>query len=428
MTNDTSIQAIDIDVEVVDAPIELALVVKNEGVAGGSATEILSAFSPHYLLASDLVKKAEALIESAGDVPDGTNAKMARLLRLELRTARGLAGKKLKSLKTDALRFSRAVDGVNNLFLLMVKPVEERLAEIENAREVAAEKAKVELRLQRDALVAPYDVNTRFIVLEEMTAEVFQEYLDGLEAHKVAKIAAVKKFQDDLTAASKKAEDDRFAAEKKAKEDEAARVAKDAAEKAERDAENERLRKEKAAAESEAVRVAKEAKEEADRLAAKQAEKDAAAKKEQDRKDAAAKAEQDRKDAEAKAEQEKRDAAAKVERDRIEKEKAEALAAAEVERKKREELEAKAKADKDAVDAEAARVAKEKADKDAAVAAAAHAAAMAPDKKKLEAYADALRLVPIPELKDSAAIEVRDSSVRRLQLLILRILSSASEL
>jgi len=266
-----------------------------------------------------------------------------------LKAIRVEAEKKRKALKDDALVMGRAIDGVNNLLLAAIQPLERHLEEQEKFAERLAEQERQRRLAERTEALQPYlEAGQVVPALDIMTDTQFAKYLEDAKLLHAAKIEAAKKA-------------------------EAERIAREQAEAAERErlrVENERLRQEAAE---------REAKAKAEREAAERAQREAAEK---------ARKEREAIEAKAKAERE----AAERELARI---KAEQEAAAKKEREAREKLERELAAKKAEEEAKAK-----------AEAAAAKQAAAAPDKTKLRTIADSVRSIALPVVSTAEALRV----------------------
>jgi hypothetical protein len=293
--------------------------------------------------------REKALAIRVTSLADKDAMKQAREMRLALKGIR-IGGEKSKTaLKSDILTMGRAIDGVYNLLLAAIQPLERHLEEQEKFAERLAEQARLARLTERTEALQPYlEAGQSIPALDVMTDGQFAKYLDDAKLLHAAKIEAVKKA-------------------------EAERIAREQAEAAERERlriENERLRAEAAE---------REAKAKAEREAAEKAQREAAEK---------ARKEREALEAKAKAERE----AAERELARI---KAESEAAAAKEREARAKLEAEIAAKK------AAEAAKLKAE-----AAAAKKAAAAPDKTKLLTIAASVRAIQFPTVSTPEAAAV----------------------
>ncbi|CAB4156242.1 hypothetical protein UFOVP673_47, partial [uncultured Caudovirales phage] len=189
--------------------------------------------------------------------------KLARTIRLELKNIRVAAEKERVKLKANALLMGKAIDGVNNLLLAAIVPLEKHLEEQEQYGERLAEAERLRIKAEREALLAPFLGEGQPVAsLEIMSAEQWDGYFSDAKLLHAAKIEAARKA-------------------------EAERIAKEQAEAAERERlriENERLR---------AEALEREAKAKAEREAAEKAQREAAevARKEREAIEAKAKAE-----------------------------------------------------------------------------------------------------------------------------------------
>ncbi len=301
--------------------------------------------------------REKALAIKVTSLADKEAMKQAREMRLVLKNIRVEAEKKRKALKEDALVMGRAIDGVNNLLLAAIQPLERHLEEQERFAERLAEQERQRRLSERTEALQPYlEANQVIPALDAMTDDQFAKYLEDAKLLHAAKLEAAKKA-------------------------EAERIAREQAEAAERERlriENERLRAEAAE---------REAKAKAEREAAEKAQREAAEK---------ARKEREAIEAKAKAERE----AAELELNRI---KAEQEAAAKKEREAREKLERELAAKK------AAEEAKAKAEAEAI-----KKAAQAPDKEKLLLIAESVRSIKMPSVStDEAKRILADISTKR---------------
>jgi hypothetical protein len=280
---------------------KLARVVEQNGIAPTNARTLIETFEPYFGKADELCAAAAGV--KVTDATQVSEIKKSRELRLALKAVRVEAEKSRKALKEDSLRMGKAIDGINNVLLLQIEPVEKHLEEQEKFAERAEAARKEQLRIARSAALAPYMPDQTAYTLGEMTEPAFAQLLEGARLAHEARIEA-----------EKKAEVDRIAAEEARKAEEA-RIR----------AENERLRKEK----EEAERVAKAEREAAEAALAEErrkAQEQAAA--------AAEKARKEREAAEAQAKAE-REAREKLERENAAREAAEAKKRAEEEKARR---------------------------------------------------------------------------------------------
>ena len=302
------------------------------------------AYAPHFSALEPILAASRQIVVT--DATQVTQIKAARAARLKLKDLRVAADKTRKSLKEDALRRGREIDGIFNAMMGELEPEEKRLQALEDFAERAEAERIAKLQASRLEELRAYVIDaTPYTTLGTMTEPAWNQILTG------ARLA-----HEAQTAAQEKAEAERLA-----------QIEKDQAEREAQRAENERLK-------AEQERVEKERK--AEREAAEAA-----------RVEAEAKATAERKRIEAEAAKVKAEADAKI---KAEQERARA-AQAELDHVKAEG-EAKAKAEREA---------KEKAERDEA--ARAKKAAAAPDVEKVRAFAASLRAMAVPSLSKNAA-------------------------
>ncbi len=346
---------------------EIAIVVpEREQLPPSLLSNIETGFRPAFEQAEKWRTQALAIQITSAD--QKTEMKQARLLRLELKNTRIAADKVRKNLKADALLMGRAIDGVYNVLEAAIVPLERHLEEQEKFAERLAEAERQATLARRTAELAPYlSEGQQVPALDVMSAEQFANYLNDAKLLYEAKIEQFRK-----------AEAERIAAEQAA-----------AAERERLRIENEKLRQEAAERESAAA---------AERLVAARVAAEAAAKAEEERKkvEAAARAAREEADRILAAER-----AAAVERQRI---------ADEAARKERAAIQAKADAERKAAQAatDAANAAREKLEREVAAKNAAEAARLkaelaekakanrAPDKQKALTFAATVRTLKAP--------------------------------
>ena len=209
----------------------LEIYLQQNGVTGDMATMLKESFSEFEAQAKDWEVKAKNLVITSVDQIE--EIKDARIARLAISKVRISIEKKRKELKEDSLKTGRVIDGIGNYLKAFIEPIESHLEEQEKFIERVEAKAKAELKEQRIALLAPYEVDENFYpMLDTMDQSLFDKLLSD------SKIL----FDAKKAAAEKEAEEKRLAEEKEAREkkerEEAAQI------------ENERLKKEHAEKES----------------------------------------------------------------------------------------------------------------------------------------------------------------------------------
>jgi len=321
------------------APAEqglLTVATKNR-LDSNAANSLVAAFRP-------FAGQIEKLVEQTQGV---STVKVARAVRLELRAVRVAVEKTRKAQKENALLYGRTVDGMAAFLEMQIKGPEHAMEAIEKAEEIREAQRKAALKAEREAALAPYQVDLTYMQLADMPEETFAQLLENTKAGYEAKLAT-----------ARKAEEDRIAAENARLKEEARMREENARLKAEAEAREAAARKEREEAEAKLA---------AERAAAQKAKAEAEAK--------------------ARAEREAIEAKARAERE-----------AAETQARK--EREAREKAEAEIRAREAAEAARIKAEKEAA-----DKAAAAPDKQKLAALADSLANWPLPEMKTKKAAD-----------------------
>lgn len=339
-----------VEIEIVNPDEKLVKFANQTGLEKTSAMTLADAFKPIFAKARTAIDDARGVAESVKDATCVKEIRKSRACRLAIRAVRLESESTRKKQKEHALLYGRAVDGFHNILLADLSPVETALQEAEDIAERAESARLAELKAAREKEILPLLETPILGDLSELSETDYAKMLSDSKLLKQAKIDAAAKAEADAKA---KAEAERIERERIASENaklKAEAIAREAAAKAEREAAEKKLAEERAAAESA-------------------------------RKEAEEKARKEREAIESKAREERAavEAEAKKERLRLQ-------AIADEERAKGVAAEASAKALRDA---EAKRLAE--------VAAAEKKAALAPDNAKAQAFADALRNMPIPK-------------------------------
>ena len=223
--------------------------------------------------------REKALAIKVTSLADKEAMQQAREMRLALKTIRVDAEKKRKALKEDALVMGRAIDGVNNLLLAAIQPLERHLEEQEKFAERLAEQERQRRLTERTEALQPYIEAGQVVpALDTMTDDQFAKYLEDAKLLHAAKIEAAKKADAERIAReqAEAAERERLRIENERLRAEAAE--REAKAKAEREAAERELARIKAEQEA-AAKKEREAREKLEReLAAKKAEEEAKAK------------------------------------------------------------------------------------------------------------------------------------------------------
>jgi|SRR6185295_2000424 len=407
-----------IEPEVLPPEVETKLVkfASQTGLEKSASQTLFEAFHPIFVKARAALAEARGVAESVKDATCVREIARSRACRLALRKVRLEGDSVREAQKKEALLYGKAVQGFYNILLADLTPAETALQEAEDIAERAEAKRLADLKAAREAELVPLLDEPLLGNLADLSEADYMKKLSNAKLLRQAKLDAAAKAEAERKANEEadRVERERIAAENEKLKAEA--VAREAAAKAEREAAEKKLAHERA----EAARVAAEIKGKADADAKAAAEQAA---RERAEVEAKAKAEAARIAEVARAEQQIALDKAKAESDRL----------AEIAAKERAEIEAKAKraAEEAAAaraqlaekaKAEAAEAARVEAERKATAAAAKRAAAAA-DGVKLQRFAEQLRLLPKPALKDAAIQSDLETRVEKLADWAERVLS-----
>lgn len=240
-------------------------------IAETEKSVLLQNFETFFAQANEWEKKAKSIVITS--VEQKAEMKMAREARFALKTLRVETEKKRKSLKEDALRKGQTIDAIAKIITNTIVPIEKYLEEQEKFIEIQEEKRKEELKEKRIVELSPYEVDTTFVDLANMTDEAYDAFLLSSKGAFTAKLAEIKRIEDERIAKERADEEMR-------KENERLKIEAEAKEKelqAEREAVEKQRAEEKAKADAElkkaedALRAEKEAKEKIEREAREKA-------------------------------------------------------------------------------------------------------------------------------------------------------------
>jgi len=379
-------------------------VVKKTGIEIHRAKEIWVEFEPLFEAVNACAEKVEGL--EITDISQVDEMKLARKTRLELKSIRVNAEKTKKALKEPIIKEGKFIDETYRLVADTTKPVEEDLlkketfakrkeeARLEQIRKDEEER-KAQLRKEREGILAPFGVDTKFMDLEGIPDDEFDGMVD---MHRQAYEMQLER--------ERAAEAERVAREK-AEAEERAKMA----------AENERLRRERE--ERERQMAEEMAKVEAERKAAEEVARREREERERQMAEEMAKVEAERKAAEevARREREKRERQMAEEMAKVEAERKAAEEVARKEREKREALEQAERARKDeeirklreeSERAEMKAMAEELAEREEQERQEAERIRLeqAGDKEKLENYVEKLSFISAPEVNSNEALKI----------------------
>jgi hypothetical protein len=353
-----------VEVEVVQDD-KLVKFASQTGLEAAKVASLAETFRPLFNKSRAAIDEAKGVAESVKDATCVKEIRKARACRLALRAVRLESDETRKREKQSALLYGKAVDGFHNILMADLSPVETALQEAEDTAERAEAARLSALKASREAELRPVTDGPILGDLSELSEEQFAKMLSDAKLLRQAKIEAAAKAEAEAKAKaeSDRAERERIAAENARLKAEA--EAREATAKAEREAAAAKLAEERAAAEAAAKAAAEKARKEREAIEAK------------------AKAEREAAEAKAREERAAAEAAAKKEQARLK-------AIADEERRKLQEAEA-----------EAQRLRDVEAKRQADAAAAKKKAEAAPDNAKAQAFANALRAMPLPTFQHS---------------------------
>jgi hypothetical protein len=361
---------------------KLSVVVADTGMELEKAKSIWVQFEDSFEAINACAEKVRGL--EITDISQKEEMKLARSTRLELKRIRVDAEKKKKELKDGILKEGRFIDATLKLITDATRPVEANLLDMENFAKRKEAERLAQLKQDRLAELAPYDVDTQFIDFVQMTDDEFSQLL---EKSRVAYRTRQEREQIER--------EKRIERERREEEARIAREKEEADRRAKAEAEIERLRKEQEERERELKRQQEEERkrfeEEKARIRQEQEER------EREREKIRAE-ERAREEAERKKEREEIARQLAEERAVAEKARQEAEESARKEREAREEMERKERELREKQEAEelARREEDERRIK----------LEQASDKEKLSAYLNTILALNVPSVDSQAAMNI----------------------
>lgn len=331
---------------------KLSIVVSDTGIELAKAKSIWVQFEGSFEAINACAEKVEGL--EITDISQRDDMRLARETRLELKRIRVDAEKKKKELKDGILKEGRFIDATLKLITDATKPVEANLLEMESFAKRKEEERLAQLKQDRIAELSPYDVDTQFIDVVNLTEDEFAQLVEKSQ-----------RIHEEHLAQKKREEEERLEQERLEAEERIVREKEEADRRAKAEAEIERIRKEQEERERDLKLQLAEEKAKAD-AARKEAEEAA-------RKEREAREELERKERERQAEELRKmqEGKARIERELREKQEAE-------ERARREEDERRIKLEQ------------------------------ADDKEKISAYLNSIIDIKVPTVESPAAKKIID--------------------
>jgi septal ring factor EnvC (AmiA/AmiB activator) len=115
---------------------QLQIIVQSSGLEPTKAQVILTKFQDYFSIAADWEQKAKMIVVTSAE--QTADMAMARVGRLFLREKRIAIEKTRKELKEQALRESKAIDGLSNVLKALIEPIEDYLEKQEKFVEIKA--------------------------------------------------------------------------------------------------------------------------------------------------------------------------------------------------------------------------------------------------------------------------------------------------
>lgn len=181
------------------------------GLSATEAAQVEAVFVPMLQKMVELENEFNEIVSMEIGPDSIALAKNLRLRYVKIRTGTADIHKKAKAYYLSGGRF---VDAWKNAQLHASSGKEERLASIENYYENIEKERKIKLQAERSIEVAKYGVDASLIRLDEMDADVYENYLAGVKLQHENRLVAEKQAEIDRL---KKEEDDRGLREENAK-------------------------------------------------------------------------------------------------------------------------------------------------------------------------------------------------------------------
>lgn len=173
------------------------------GVEKNRAREMESAFVPMLNRLTEMETEYNTIIRKSNDGITKEICHFAYTLRWQYVKLRTKVDEVHQAGKKEVLLLGRAWDGLKNQYLSVTNQNEETLQKIERHFEILELARKNKLKDQRQDMLFKYEVETEHIALGEMSSEVWDNYLRGVELQYDNRIAAEKKVEVDRIAKEK---------------------------------------------------------------------------------------------------------------------------------------------------------------------------------------------------------------------------------
>ncbi len=196
---------------------ELQVIVAESGLEPSKAQVMLDKFSEYFKLAAEWEQKAKTIVVT--DESQVTEMKMARVGRLMLKEKRVELEKTRKSLKEQALREGKAIDGIANALKAVIVPIEEDLYNKEHFVEHKRAAEEEVRRIEADRLLAEKEEADRQAEAKRLAEQEAENVRLKAEAELQEKARAAERAE-----AAKKLTDQQAAAHKERQKVDAAKA------------------------------------------------------------------------------------------------------------------------------------------------------------------------------------------------------------
>lgn len=205
-----------------DEKNKLQVLVDKSGLDSTKANILLENFQDAFKKAAEWELQAKAIVVT--DASQEPEMALARTLRLEIKSVRTDVERTRKSMKEQALREGKAIDGIANVLKALMEPLESYLKTQEKFVEIQEEKAEAERRALADKLLEEKIEADRIAQEEAARIEREKERAAMLEAQEQAAIAQ-EKLMAERKAAAELIEKERAEAAEREKAQKAAMTA-----------------------------------------------------------------------------------------------------------------------------------------------------------------------------------------------------------
>jgi hypothetical protein len=179
---------------------QLLEVANKSGIELTKAQTYAMKFAPYMQKVNEVMEMASKINKTN---PTAEDAKLARKYRLELVPNRTGAEKLKDAEKANLLIETNLIQSLFNVVKNTSQLTENELMEVEKYQERIEAEAKAKLKAERENELSQYCENVSMFPLGEMTAEAYEQLLNGQKLAHAAKVEAERK------AAEKKAEEER---------------------------------------------------------------------------------------------------------------------------------------------------------------------------------------------------------------------------